>query len=307
MSEAVVAGASAGALLRRAREQTGTSVAALAAGLKIHPSKLEALEADRHDALPDPAFARALAQSICRTLKLDPAPVLAALPRPPDQRRLVQVAQGLNTPFTDRPGRLAPDDLRRVGTSPLVWLALLVLIAAAVLYVLPSGWAGYLPEAWRPMRPAVAPTTVVEPVGTVVETIPAAPGVAIAVPGAVPGASSASAVDPTRTEPLPAALPLAGQPALAASVASAAVPGSTSGLDSLQLHTVAESWIEVSDAQGRPLLARLVPAGERIEVDGTPPLQVRIGNAAGTELVFRGMPYALAPHTRDNVARFELK
>ena len=104
---------SAGALLRRAREHKGTSLAALATALKVAPGKLEALEADRLDALPDLAFARALAQSICRQLHVDAAPVLAALPRPSGQQRLVQVAQGLNTPFMDRPGRFPPDEWAR--------------------------------------------------------------------------------------------------------------------------------------------------------------------------------------------------
>ncbi|MEO7152912.1 MAG: helix-turn-helix domain-containing protein [Burkholderiaceae bacterium] len=306
MNEAIAAGASAGTLLRRAREQTGTSIAALAAGLKIHPSKLEALEADRHDVLPDPAFARALAQSICRTLKLDPAPVLAGLPRPADQRRLEQVAQGLNTPFMDRPARLAPDDWSRTGTSPLAWLAVLVLAAAAALYFLPSGWATHLPDLARWARPSGAPATLVEPVDAAVPALPVDAGVPTTASIAVP--ASALDADATRAEPVEAAPPLVGSVAMPSNAASAAaVSVSASPLESLQLHTIAESWIEVSDAQGRSLLSRLVPAGERIEIDGAPPLQVRVGNAAGTELVFRGVPFALAPHTRDNIARFELK
>jgi cytoskeleton protein RodZ len=37
------------------------------------------------------------------------------------------------------------------------------------------------------------------------------------------------------------------------------------------------------------------------------PLKFKIGNAAATELVFRGQPVPLAGTTRDNVARLELK
>jgi cytoskeleton protein RodZ len=35
-------------------------------------------------------------------------------------------------------------------------------------------------------------------------------------------------------------------------------------------------------------------------------MKVRIGNVAGTQVIFRGQPYELA-RSRDNVARFELK
>ena len=67
---------SAGTLLRQAREDSGLHVATLAAALKVPVRKLEALEADRFDLLPDAVFVRALAASVCRNLKLDPAAVL---------------------------------------------------------------------------------------------------------------------------------------------------------------------------------------------------------------------------------------
>ncbi|HRH89477.1 MAG TPA: helix-turn-helix transcriptional regulator, partial [Rubrivivax sp.] len=75
------AGASAGALLRAARERQGMHVAALAATIKIPQRKLEALEADRYGDLPDATFTRALALTVCRALKLAPEPVLALLPQ----------------------------------------------------------------------------------------------------------------------------------------------------------------------------------------------------------------------------------
>ena len=55
------------------------------------------------------------------------------------------------------------------------------------------------------------------------------------------------------------------------------------------------------------LVSRLLKAGESLTLDGEAPLKVRVGNAAETELVFRGQTVDLAPSTRDNVARLELK
>src|SRR4051794_28281465 len=78
MSEAAADGAtSAGRLLREAREARRMPIAALASAIKVAPRKLEMLEADRFDQLVDPTFARALAQTVCRSLKIDAAPVLA--------------------------------------------------------------------------------------------------------------------------------------------------------------------------------------------------------------------------------------
>ena len=73
-------------LLKQAREAAGLHVAALAAALKVPVRKLEDLEAGRFDRLPDMTFARALASSACRHLKIDPAPVLAQLPAAARQR-----------------------------------------------------------------------------------------------------------------------------------------------------------------------------------------------------------------------------
>ena len=114
-------GASAGALLRAARERQGLHVAALAAAIKIPQRKLELLESDRLDELPDAAFARALALSVCRALKIDPAPVLAHLPQA-GGLGLSDVSGGLNAPFRDRPGRGDSGDARP-ARHPLLWAA----------------------------------------------------------------------------------------------------------------------------------------------------------------------------------------
>ena len=79
--EAMDAAKSAGQLLREAREAQGLHVAALAVALKVPVKKLEALEADRLEELPDAVFVRALASSVCRALKIDPAPILEKLPQ----------------------------------------------------------------------------------------------------------------------------------------------------------------------------------------------------------------------------------
>ena len=67
----------AGQLLRQYREGAGLHIVALSSALKVARAKLEALEADRLDDLPDVVFARALAMSCCRYLGKDAEPVLA--------------------------------------------------------------------------------------------------------------------------------------------------------------------------------------------------------------------------------------
>ena len=54
-------------MLRAARQARGLHIAALAASIKVTQRKLEALEADRYDELPDMTFTRALAKTVCRS------------------------------------------------------------------------------------------------------------------------------------------------------------------------------------------------------------------------------------------------
>jgi cytoskeleton protein RodZ len=67
------------------------------------------------------------------------------------------------------------------------------------------------------------------------------------------------------------------------------------------------SWVEVIDASGQVLVQRSLQPGESLGLDGKLPFKLKIGNAAATQLQFRGQGVDLGPSTRDNVARLELK
>jgi cytoskeleton protein RodZ len=283
-------------MLRRARQAQGLHIAALAAAIKVTPRKLELLESDQFDQLPDATFARALAQTVCRALKIDAAPVLALLP-PAGGQRLEHVGSGLNAPFRDRPGRMAPDEWAILG-NPTLWIAALLVVGALVVYLMPTQW---LPTAARNAigsggGAASAPAPAASASTMISETIVAAPALATsdAFPPSEPASSSAvnAAAAPAPTVALPAN-------------DTAAEPVAVTGV--LQLRPDAQSWIEVTDARGAALISRLVEPGETVGLDGTPPFKLKIGNAGATHVVFRGKPVELTPYVRDNVARFELK
>ncbi len=266
-----VAGDGPGAILRAARVQQGMHIAMLAAALKVPPARIEALEAGRWDELPDPTFARALALSVCRTLKIDPAPVLAQLPQAWPPAGLDKLGSGLNAPFRDRPDRMVSTPWRR----PAWWAAgLLVVGAAAFVLVPPRGVAPTLPAAFPP---ASAPAAAAAPV----ESASAAAAVAVAEP-----AAALPAPEPASAPPPDAALAAAQGAVLAAT---------------------APTWVQAVDGSGQVLISRVIAAGESLELVGTPPIRVRIGNVAGTELQFRGKPVDLASIARDNTATVELR
>jgi cytoskeleton protein RodZ len=270
--------ASAGALLRAARVRQGLHIAVLATTIKVAPRKLEALEADRYDELPDAAFVRALAQTVCRALKIDPEPVLALLPRPRGAERLDQVASGLNAPFRERPGREEGTELTFVN-RPIFWAPAIVLLAAAVVYLLPQNL--FAPSG-RETPDATVRVEAPAPVPTIAASQPALPA----------DAAASEAAEPPATETVHDTPP---QPA-----AMAAAPA-TDAL--LVLRASEESWVEVRDRGDNLLLSRTLQAGESVGLNGALPLRATIGNVSGTTVTFRGQAIDLTARARDNVAR----
>jgi cytoskeleton protein RodZ len=301
---APAAAATAGSLLREARLARGMHIAALANAMKVAPQKLEALEADRFDELPGTAFTRALAQTVCRTLKVDPAPVLALLPAAPGHG-LEHMSRGINEPFRDRPGRQSPADLSFLK-SPVRLGSIGLVVLAIVVYLLPAGWVGERFNELSSSTPSPAPssasgveTTVIDTVVGVPAAEPVLPSTAASeVPGApvTPAVPAIETVHSAPTEAAPAASGLVASPVAAASSAP------------LQLRATAESWVEVIDRRGVALFSRMLQPGETVGLDGAYPLRVKIGNAQATEVSFKGQRVDLTPLTsRDNVAKLELK
>jgi cytoskeleton protein RodZ len=228
-------GPSAGALLRRAREAAGLHVAALAVAMKVPVRRLEALEADRWDDLPDIVFIRALAASVCRTLKIDPAPVLERLPQV--TQRMVEDRPGINRPFHDpRSGRAT--GLFAEMSRPLLGAIVALVVAAALIAAQPI-WSPWIAEHGRSGgsggEPAVV-TAVAPPVA--VSSLPRVPE-AVTSTAEIPvgGASTARPVEvavigtvtlptaPTVVAPAPAAaLVPAPPPVVVASSAALRAP-----------------------------------------------------------------------------------
>jgi cytoskeleton protein RodZ len=300
---------SAGALLRAAREKQGLHIAALAAAIKVTPRKLEALEGDRWSELPDSTFARALAQTVCRTLKIDAKPVLDLLP-PAGGVGFQSGGGSLNAPFRDKPLAAEPG-FGMAAVRPMVWAAGLLMLAAVALY--------FVPPLWWPGGKGLGSAP------------PAAPGAASAPDSATP-AASASGLAPAPAAPPPVALTPSGTTntstmtgAGSVSTVMAAAPASapagetvfaspqqvqadgTAPAGAVQLRVTEASWMDVRDARGQVLLSRMVQPGESVGLDGTPPLRLTIGNAAATQLGYRGQAIDLARFTAGNVARLELR
>lgn len=293
---------SAGSLIRQAREASGLHIAALAVALKVPVKKLEALEADRLDLLPDAVFVRALAASVCRTLKIDAGQVLALLPRT-GKPNLGQRSAPINAPFRSPADGPGPSLLAQIS-RPAVLAGLLLLLGALVLIFLPAV-----------QQPGIA-------------TQPVAPSPAVAEPpaalsGALSGVAMAKTAllemdKPTVTDspPLPAgpAGMAPAAPVLAPQLSTVLPPSaavqvavSPATASIIVFKAKGASWVEVTDARGTVVLRRTLAAGEEAGASGDLPLAAVVGRVDATQVEVRGKAFDLGTVSKDNVARFEVK
>jgi cytoskeleton protein RodZ len=286
---------SAGMLLRQAREAAGLHVAALAVAMKVPVKKLEALEADRMDLLPDAVFVRALASSMCRTLKIDAAPILERMPSSAVPRLDAEL-RGINAPFKT-PGPV-PITLPAFLTRPAVLIVLALLLAAVGVLFFPVPMTGG-PVPVSTSVPALAPTGA-SPEATPVAT-PASPSASASASASTPAAVADSTAPVTLSGVTATPTPAVQQPAMTQS----AVPVATPAI--LSFKARGTSWVEVTDAQGTVQLRKTLFAGDEASAGGAAPLSVVVGRADLTQLEVRGKAFDMLSLAKDNVARFEVK
>ncbi|MDR2332186.1 MAG: DUF4115 domain-containing protein [Burkholderiaceae bacterium] len=314
VNEGLPPGVTAGTLLRQAREAMGVHVAALAVALKVPVSKIEALEADRHDEFPDNVFMRALAASVSRTLKVDAAQVLALLPSGMPQP--LHVTRGLNASFKDPTGRFKPESSSLESSNKSRW------VGVAVVGLL----IGALAVAFMPRKEV---STAIERAGTTMAANDAGQGattvsepVAAVDPGAESAAPSPATTSAPATAPAQAASAstvttppsAANQGASAAVVAAMApAPAGSAPLPAgdpskvLEIRARAPSWIKIVSSVNGVVLQRELAAGESVVATGSPPWSVTVGRPDATDVIVRGEPMSMANYAHGKVARFEVK
>lgn len=173
-------------------------------------------------------------------------------------------------------------------------------------------------------QPPVEPAAGSDPNNTAQSAQSAVQGAAGGSPAQQGASSAAAAPQPGSAGPAQAPVPApaagtssgAAAPAPAASAAAnptaaATAPStpasSANGANSLVIRVRQDSWVEVRSAGGKPLIARVVKAGETETFDVTDPVAVVIGNASGVDATLRGSPVELKAPGNGNVARLTLK
>jgi cytoskeleton protein RodZ len=267
-----------GAQLRAAREARNISLADAAQSLKLGPRQVEALEAEDWTALPGNTMIRGFVRNYARLLNIDSDALMRGLDAAQLQQTLqLDISAGTSASLPQAGSRVE----RRDYLAALGGLLLLGLAVLAYFYVPADLWQDKLTgllgrgTAQAPAEPPVPPPTVVA------EPNKAAVGESVTVL-ATPHATLLS------DAPVPA------RPA-----------GAAGG--GLKLSFARPAWVEVRDGRGQIVFAEMSPAGSQREIDGLPPFSLVVGNAAHVTLEYRGRMIALAPRSKDDVARLTVE
>ncbi len=263
-----------GAGLRRARERKGWTTGDVGSRLRLMSRQVEAIEEEEFSKLGPPVFARGFVRNYAKLLGLDPDELLDQMTK----IKTTTVQETETVPFKPNP---------EWWRSPLVLggiAAALVAIGIPVgLYLWLSGGEeektapAAIEQVVPPPSPPVAPQIEAQPAQEQSGAAPAQPP------------QSLQPVAP-KANPAPAATPT---PA----------PAKTSGP---RLKFEESSWVQIRDGSGRIVLSGLNQAGSTVEVSGTAPFYLVVGNAEHVALSYKGQPIDLKPFTVVNVARLAL-
>ncbi|HWP94504.1 MAG TPA: RodZ domain-containing protein [Gammaproteobacteria bacterium] len=290
---------SPGARLRAERERLNLDIGHVAAELHVSASVIAALESDDYATLGAPIFVRGHLRNYARLLKLPVEELIETYERQSTLRPPELVVHRSDGPA------VAP----RTNPTALAWASAGII---AVMLVLFGVWLynqPFFPRA-REESDQVAQT----------ETV-------VVAPAASQGLLPAEALDQPATPSLPAATPLAStSPASATSSpatagGTAAAPKSAGagtetpaespapdGRVAVVMRFSGESWVEVYDADGKPLFYNLGQTGETHALEGRAPLRFFLGNAPAVNVIVDGHRFDPAPYTRrDNTARFSVE
>lgn len=275
-----------GEQLRGARLRAGLDEPRAAAEMRIDLATLRALERDDYARLGAPIFVKGHLRNYARLLGLDAEALIAeyeASTRPSDPRLFGYRNEGESVDG-------API---RQNLPLLNWLIALAIVAGVAL------WAHDNPMLQRLIEPQVAVTE------GVVSAAPEESASSAQIPetaelAAMPAPAEVAAVETPVAEPMP-------PPEREAETDTAARPVATPGQLRVQLRFSGESWVEVYDAAGEPLVYELYDAGRSRSLSAPPPLRVFLGQAGAVTLTVDGRRLDLSGLTkRDGTARFTL-
>lgn len=303
----------AGAMLRDARVAKKLSLQDISKYLRISVKQIEALEDENFATLPEPVIVRGFIRNYARMLGVNAEPMLDAYKlQSPEVVQAFTMQSNINMPINSKDKQ---SWMKYIVASVFVVIGLGVWLFYIDLKGVSTN-LGLVASSLAPQTTVVT-TPVAEPLPEI--ALPVAERAALAeqpvqMPQTEYTVSSAAGVnDNTKSK---VAVASATSTAISTSGAPAAVPIST---DEVQTSTIPatklnfsvkqETWLNVSDADGKVIYNKILAAGtqESLQVQAALPIKVIVGNVNGTTFIFNGNPIDLASYAKLNVAKFSLK
>lgn len=300
-----------GTLLRAAREARGQSVLEVALVLKLGERQVRALEESDWPSLPGITFVRGFVRNYARLLELDPVPLMEQL-----GRQFVVKAPEIVVPEAMHASMPASSGKPQRRDYLLAAFGLILVVAAALVYFfMPNDISSVYEDTRTWLASVRRPATPPEPVPSVREPVlpPGATLTQVLNPQSAQAIESAAspsppAVAPTSTPtPTPVERLADAAPSSAPSPVPSVSPEVSGTVALLHFSFQKDSWIDVRDRRGNVIWSQMGRQGGEKDVEGLPPFNLKIGNATGVSLKFRGQNVDLAPHTRGDVARLTLE
>ncbi len=284
MSEAAAATEQAGPgrALAAARAELKLSLADVSQQIKYGVKQIAAIEADDYARLPGTTFVRGMIRSYAKLLQIDAEPLLADLVRRDIPAvAAVDLRTNRQEPFVEGGAK---------SNRIYVLLSLAALLAVAVVVY-----------EWQINPPDTGKVVTIMPKGAQIDASVAAPApVAVPVPAPAPAPAQANMPEPAVADAASAAQTGAG-------AAAPAAAASVSGLKRIELEFGDLSWVEIKQANGKILLSQLNRGGTKQVIEGVPPFELVIGNAASVRLKYNDAPVDLRPYFKVDVARLKLE
>ncbi|WP_076590993.1 RodZ domain-containing protein [Herminiimonas arsenitoxidans] len=315
---------SAGMQLRALREERGWTVEQVANQLNLASRQIQALEDDNYAALPGMVIVRGFIRSYSKVLRVDPAPILAAIKDDTAAPSVLPPERSpLSASFSET--RLLSVNQRGIRSKAVIGIGILVALAVLAyagqrMGLLPHGAStsglSKVEEKLAPIELAETQSdTVVETPPVLEEVIEAKatdtkPVEAKVVEVAKPVSEPTPPVAATKPQAVVAPVVSAVVAAPTAKPVPTTAPVPATPVDSknaLAINVRQDSWVEIKRPDNSVIVSRLMKAGSSEAIAVTGPVSVVIGNAAGVDVTLRGDPVDVVTGNSSNVARLNLK
>lgn len=307
-----------GETLRQARESRNWSLPDVALRLNLTVTSLSNLEAGQFDKLPGHTFARGYVRAYAKVLELDQAALVTQFDQYTGTDSAGSSVHALGR--IEEPVRLSHNILRIVSL-----LLLVVLVGGGFFWWQDQtslrGKDSGLSLEHVEVESADGTTQIHpldEPEDQAVVDAQGNDSAPLALNPQTPDAQ-ASAQAPAAPPASPAPAPVhsttaaPSAPVVAPTPAPTPAPAPTvapeapvAGAGQLSITFTADCWTQVTDSSGKVLFMGIKHKGDSLDVSGKPPLNVRLGAAAGAQVSYNGVSVDVAPFTSGATARLKL-